>query len=102
MTVNILVQKCAIKGVGSTQGYPKRFVKVDISKKYSDAIFRIIWFFTVKMTPGPNNNMLGCLKWYHGIAKVHFERMDMRAAPRLPVKMQGSVLGALHDDVCLL
>ena len=62
MKVCIMVQKCAINGVGSTQGYPKRFVKVDISKKYSDAIFRIIWFFTVKMTPGPNNNMLGCLK----------------------------------------
>ena len=60
--VSILVQRCAIKGVGDTQGCPKRFVKVNISKKYSDATFRINRCFTVKMTPGANNCMLGCQK----------------------------------------
>ena len=59
--VRILVHRCAIKGVGYAQGYPKRFVKVDISKKLSDATLKNIWFFLARITPSANNYMLGCL-----------------------------------------
>ena len=55
----VVLFKKIIKGVGPAQGYPKRFVNVNISKKYADAASRIIRFFTVKMAPGANNNMAG-------------------------------------------
>ena len=56
------IRSVVMNGVGDTQGYPKRFVNVNMPKKYSDATFRIIRFFTVKMIPGATYYMLGCLK----------------------------------------
>ena len=80
--------------------YPKRFVKVDISKKLADATFRIIWFFTVKMIPGANNYMLGCLKWHPGIAKVRLKKNGHAFRPTQASKNSG--LGSGGAGVCFV
>ena len=81
-------------GLATPMGYTKRFVKVDIPKKYSDATFRIILFFTVKLAPGANNYMLGCLENDTlAYTKCTSRKMDMRSDPRQPAKMNSAVLG---------